>query len=403
MLRFSYTAFNPQGRQQKGQIDALDIVDARRRLRAEGLSVSTLTAADSGSEKPGTASSIRFGRAFNKTRFFADLSVLMNAGLGIDQALRAMQDAAPRSGDRQVVGTIIERLSSGATPSVALSSLNGLPEDALALISSGEHSARLPHVMRIVAADLQKRDAQRKQLIDASVYPLFLLVMMFFAIGVVTFVLVPTLEPIFESSGRNPPFIVALLSGVREALSDTVILFAVFSSIVFIATFAILQPSSVQTAFAAVLLKLPFLGRAVSQSALARYLQSLSLLLDNAVPLPEALALSARCCPAISFREKLLSMRDVVISGKRLPEAFTASGLFPRGVVSLVAIGDEVNKLPTVLDNAAGVLRSDAQRLTDRLLALMTPAITIFLGILIGGLVVSVMTALLGINELSIQ
>jgi general secretion pathway protein F len=403
MLRFSYTAFNPQGRQQKGQIDAVDLADARRRLRADGLSVSDLKAAQAGSEKPQASSAIRFGRSFNTTRFFADLSVLMNAGLGVDQALRAMQDAASRTADRQIIGTMIERLSSGATPSVALSSLNGLPEDAIALISSGEHSARLPYVMKIVAADLEKRDAQRKQLIDASVYPLFLLAMMFLAIGVVTFVLVPTLEPIFESSGRNPPFIVAMLSSVRGALGDPAVLLTIFAGIVCVTIFATLRPSAIRTAFAAVVLKLPFLGRAISQSALARYLQSLSLLLDNAVPLPDALALSARCCPAVAFRENLLSMRDAVISGKRLPEAFNACGLFPRGIVSLVSIGDEVNKLPTVLDNAAGVLRSDAQRLTDRLLALMTPLITIFLGILIGGLVVSVMTALLGINELSVQ
>jgi len=403
MKHFSYRAFNSEGRLQKGQIDALDLLDARRKLKARGLSVADLDILEASPPRSGARLRALLRAKFDQTRFFGDLSVLMNAGLGIDQALRALYEASGRSADKEIIGHIIERLASGAMPSAAFSGINGLPEESLALVASGERSARLPYVMKVITADLQRRDLQRKQIVDALVYPLFLLVMMFVAVGIVTFVLVPTLEPIFESSGRALPWIVALLSGLRRALSEPSIIVTLFAGLGVLASIAILRPSFFREWFGAILLKLPLIGGALRQSALGRYLQSLSLLLENAVPLPEALALAARSCPAQSYREPLLSMREQVISGKRLPEAFATIGLFPRGVVSLVAIGDEVNRLSAVLDNAAGILRADAQRSTDRMLVLLTPAITIFLGLLVGGLVTSVMTALLSINELSAQ
>lgn len=403
MPLFTYSAFSHDGRQRKGSVDARDAADARRKLKANGLSVVELKPIDASKAKVRSSFASVFRSRLNTKRFFADLSVLMNAGLGIDQALKAMHEAASRSADAEIIAKVLDKLASGAGPAAALTAIEGLPDEAVALVASGERSARLPYVMKVVAADLDRRDAQRKQLIDAAVYPIFLLLMMLVALGVVTFVLVPTLEPIFESSGRDTPLIVALLSHLGDALSNPLVALVSFSVVALLAALSMLRPTWMKSSFGSAVLKLPLLGKALAHSALARYLQTLALLLENAVPLPEALSLAADSSPLKDHRGKLISMREVVVAGKRIPEALTATGLFPRSVISLVAIGDEVNKLPEVLNKTSEILRSDAQRVMDRLLALLTPAITIFLGVLVGGLVISVMTALLSMNELSVQ
>lgn len=403
MPSFAYTAFNKDGRRQKGAVGALDLADARRKLKSDGLVIANLTPVEANSHGKLSELLRGFHARFSLTRFFTDLSVLMNAGLGIDQALRAMHEAASHATDKRMISNILEQLSSGATAADALSHLHDMPEDIVALIASGERSARLSHIVMVVAASLERRQIHRKQLIDAAVYPLFLLIMLVVAIGVVTFVLVPTLEPIFESSGRDLPFIVAVLSGLRQTLSDPLAFLTILTIICVVFLIGVLKPAARKRTSDGLLLRVPLLGRTIRSSALGRYLQSLALLLENSVPLPEALNLSARCCPAASFRERLLSAHEVIVSGKRLPEALMSTDLFPQSVISLVAIGDGVNKLPAVLENASWILRDEAQRLADRLLALLTPMITILLGAIVGGLIVSVMTALLSINELGVQ
>ncbi|MES4993811.1 type II secretion system F family protein [Agrobacterium radiobacter] len=403
MPSFAYTAFNNDGRQIKGAVDALDLADARRKLKSGGLFIANLGPVEATSHSKWSKLSRGFHARLSITRFFTDLSVLMNAGLGIDQGLRAMLEVASHATDKRMIGNILDQLSSGATAADALSHLPDTPEEIVALIASGERSARLSHVVKVVAADLERRQTHRKQLIDAAVYPLFLLIMLVVALGIVTFVLVPTLEPIFESTGRDLPFLVAVLSGLRQTLSDPLVFLTILTILCAVFLIGVSKPAARKRTLDAVLLRMPLLGRAIRLSALERYLRSLALLLENSVPLPEALSLSARCCPAASFRERLLSVHEVVVSGKRLPEALMSTGLFHHSVISLVAIGDGVNKLPAVLENASWILRAEAQRLTDRLLALFTPVITILLGAIVGGLIVSVMTALLNINELGVQ
>lgn len=402
MPTFLYKGFTSDGHRRIGRIDAADPADARRRLKSQHLAVAELTASSASPSERLQLSQL-LTRRFDRARFFANLSVLMDAGLGFDQAVQAVRDASDGTADRALLQAVSETIAEGGSPSVALGKLGVLNDDMLALVASGERSGRLAQVIKAVATDLEQGDLLRRNMIEAAIYPAFLFVMMLGAIGVVTFVLVPTLEPIFESSDRPAPMIIGLLSMLGAGLSAPLTVAAIAALLGSILALSLLRPAVVGRGVSRLVMMLPLLGRVVGQLALTRYLQSLSLLLENAVPLPEALALSARCTARASTREQLLVIRDAVVSGRRLSEAMGDARLFPRSVVFLVSIGDEVNRLPAVLANAADVLRSDSQRLLARLTALMTPVITIVMGLLIGSLVISVMSALLSINELSLQ
>ena len=403
MPTFLYTAFTSEGRQIKGRLEAADILEARRNLKAQRLAIADLTDGGAISPMKVSRSARLFGKGFNRTRFFANLSVLLNAGLPFDQAIQAIRDVATGSMERPPLDAVVEAISAGGSPSAALAKLQVLDEDILALIASGERSGRLAQVVSVVATDLEQSDLHRKRLLDAAAYPLFLLLMMCGALSVVTFVLVPTLEPIFESSGRDAPVIISVLSAIRTALETPVSILGIIGLMLAALALGLARPAVFKAALKSILLKLPLLGVAVRNLTLSRYLQILALLVGNAVTLPEALSLAAKSCSTSVLREKMLHIRDAVVSGKRLSHAFREANIFPVSVVSLVSIGDEVNQLSVVLQSAGDVLRSDSQRTLDRVMAMLTPAITIFLGALIGGLVISVMSALLSINELSMQ
>lgn len=402
MARFEYSAFAANGRKISGTVEAADIADARRKLQAPGVMIGDIRPL--GVNGRSISSRLpKLGERFDQVGFFSNLAVLSTAGLTLDQSLRALRAAASRRSERGRLDAMIERLSAGTSAASTLALIDDIGADVLALIASGEKTARLATVLPAIASDLERRRDQRKQLVDALLYPAFLLVMMVIALGVVTFVLVPALEPVFDGSGRPLPFLIAVLSFAGKMLSDPTVLAAGFGAILILVILSLTQARAIVGLASAALIKMPVFGPLMIKAALARYLQTLSLLLDNAVAMPEALSLAADACTIVSYRHRLSVMREAVISGRRLGEAFADSRLFPASIVSLAVVGDEVNRLAPVLANGSNILRHEAERTLDRLLALLTPTITILLGMLVGGLVISVMTALLSINELGVQ
>ncbi|NKJ09003.1 type II secretion system F family protein [Rhizobium sp. SG741] len=402
MPKFSYRAFLTSGRQESGTIEASDLSDARSKLRLMGLKVSSILPARAADHWKTKFLTLELHAKPDYARFFSDLAILMNAGLSFDQSLKAVSSSsAPAT--RRVADGMLRLISEGKSPSDAVGSLDNLRPDIPALVRSGEQSGRLPFVLQTIAVDLVKQKAQRKAVVDAAIYPCFLLFMMVCAILVITFVLVPSIAPVFEGAGRSPPMMISVLSTIREWLSAPGFLLVVLgSTLVGMAMFA-WQRSALARQMSAITMRLPLIGTITRDIALGRYLQSLSLLLANGVTMTTALKLSADCCSVTSFKPNLNKAVNLVSAGTRLSEAMRQSMLFPQSVVSLAAVGDEVNNLPVVLNNAAVMLQEDGQRLLDRALTLMTPIITIVLGALVGSLVISVMTALLSINDLSQQ
>jgi general secretion pathway protein F len=155
--------------------------------------------------------------------------------------------------------------------------------------------------------------------------------------------------------------------------------------------------------FQRIIIKFPLIGPIIRKSAQSRYLSSFALLVGNGVPMAKALELSALSAFLPAFKPGLLDIRDRVSAGAKLPSSLEESGLFDPRIVSLIAVGDEANRLPAVAGRAAQILETEAQNAIARCTAMLTPMITILMGLLIGGLAVSVMTALLSINEIAIQ
>ena len=127
------------------------------------------------------------------------------------------------------------------------------------------------------------------------------------------------------------------------------------------------------------------------------------MLIGNGTAMHIALDLSSKSVSNPSLILKLNNLRDAVSSGKKLPAAVKESEVFDLRVASLIAVGDEANQLASVTRRAADLLTEEVQRSTKRFFAVLTPALSIAMGLLVGGLVVSVMTALLSINEIAVQ
>lgn len=403
MPNFSYVGFSKDGTRKRGMLEALSEAEALVRLRADGLKVLELSEA----RQPRSRIAFPVARILpakaNLERFFADIAMLMDAGLGLDRALRAMVADQGNKANCMLAKELTERLASGKAPSEAFRAIGGAGQDIAALIASGEQTGKLPVIFGVIANNLERQRAQRSQIAEAIAYPAFLILMMFAALLIVTFFLVPAILPIFEGAGRPAPLMIRSLDVLRGLLVNWGPILALMPLLMGLVALRSTRRARLKAFVSNAAISLPLIGTFIRKQGLARYLHSLALLLGNGVDMPKALAFAAATCPIAAYSTPLETVRERVLSGSRLPDALGEAAIFPSAIVSLVAIGDEVNTLSTVLLRSAELLEGEAFRSQDRLLALMTPAITIAMGFLIGGLVISVMSALLGINDLSLQ
>ena len=408
-MNFRYRAYLKDGRSGAGEFDAASKQDALRLLASKGLSVFELTEAKArGSAENAVAiKAPRFvfaRKSVDFSKLFADLALLTGAGLTVTQSLRSMRSTETAPAQLNMVIGLLDKMSSGASANTSFSLLKAIPPESLGMIVTGENAGRLLEVFAALADQYEERAKLKSQLLNSLAYPLFLLVLMFAAVMVLTFALVPSIAPVFENSGQPAPFIVAVLSGLRTGLTGGLAAagFAA-AALLLLLSFLPFIRASTAAAFQRFILRMPLIGPIIRKSAQARYLSSLALLIGNGAPMAKALELAALSAVIPVFKPLLLGVRDSVSTGEKLPSALRRSGLFDERIISLIAVGDEANRLPAVAKRAAQILEGEAQKSVTRCTAMLSPLMTILMGLLIGGLVVSVMTALLSINELAIQ
>ncbi len=405
-MNFSYRAISKAGHQENGSIDAPSRQVAMRSLVAEGKVVFELQ------EAFGKTSlaifQARFGKVFESRRhdvaaMFGDLAMLTDAGLTISQALQSMRASSLNPADKAAVKSVASQMSAGQTAAKAFASVTGVPAFALAMISSGENAHSLPRVFSDIATHMHNHDKARSAVLNALAYPGFLLILMAAALGVVTFLLVPSIEPVFVNNGKPLPVVIEAFAGLRVFLTQFGPV-ALFGAVVLAVAGSLLPVRKlISERVALVAMRLPIVGPLVRNNGLARYLSSLAMLLQNGTRMAQALSLAAESAAVPAMTNRLARVCDDVSAGKRLPQALHETGLFDSRTLSLIAVGYDAGKLPQVAAKAADLIEVASRERLDRIIAVLTPSLTIVMGLVIGGLVVSVMTALLAINELAVQ
>jgi general secretion pathway protein F len=404
-MKFRYRAYLVNGAVDTGEVDARDRAEALKTLMGAGKSVFDIQEAGAG--KKGAAAKPErkplfpgLRRAQKPESLFTEMSVLMKAGMTVVQALAAITEGENPGPRRDLLEGILGAITSGRDAGTAFADSGKFRNDAVSMIASGDSAGNLGEVFSLLATEYEAREKNRAQIREAIAYPLFLCVMVLGAIGLLTFVLVPALEPIFDGSQVEMPVIVSALVSLRAILQQWALpLGAALGGVI---ALAVLLPGfrrGLAAMSMRVVARLPMVGSIRRNLELARYLRSLSMLLRGGASMANALALSAKGCTDAVIRKNMEGVHDEVAHGQRLAFAIRETGLFPSKIVSLVTAGDNVNRLPDVTASAAGIIEGETRQRINVLLSLMTPLMTILLGIMIGGLVLSIMSALLSINS----
>jgi general secretion pathway protein F len=406
MARFQYAAYDAAGRIERGEVDSASRADALCALEARGLlPFETSGVAPTNGRR--TLISLRRSRRLG-LKVCADLTrelaVLLAADIPLDASLRLL---VHKTQDRQL-GALAERLLAGVNAGQPLSASLADPElEAppllVNLLRAGEARGNLAPTLADLAAFFESRMETQGKVRSALVYPAVLCVTALGAISIIITVLVPALLPLFADSGASPPLILRLGHALGQGVGTYGYLWAAGLIAATLGLRGFLRRPAVRRRLDEVALRLPGIRSLIMRASTALFARTLGTLLRNGVSLLPALSIAASVVPNGAIAAAIRRAAEHVKEGRRLADALAETGRFSDFALRFVAIGEEASRLDRMLLHLAELSDKEAQRSIDRAMTLISPLLTIMIGGLIGSLFVSVVQALLSVNQLALQ
>ena len=404
---FRYTAYTVSGEIREGSLEASSTTEALDLLHKRGLLPSSAKEVDASNR---TNQFWGFSSLFGSLNGsdFADLTrelaTLVQAELPLDESLRLMATQAGSAKLRALTSKLLDCVISGAALSEGfLRHAPDAPPVIASLLRAGESRGNLGATLSDLALFLEMRAETRSKVSAALTYPIILTLTAMVAMAIIMSVLVPALLPLFEDTGAPIPMALAIGNKLALLIADYWPIMTLGLVALSVITWWIFQTEKVLLAKDRLALWLPLIGSLIQKNSIFMFARTLGTLLKNGVPLIQALEDSAAVIPNRAIAKAVAEAIAPVQEGERLAKVLAQSKVVPSTALRFVAIGEESSRLDAMLLHMAALYEKDTSRQLDRIMTLFTPAITVIIGIAVGGLILSVMQAVLSVNDLALQ
>lgn len=405
MPLYRYKAVAPNGESQEGEMEGLAQVAVVERLQGMGLIPIRVEEAVAGTERVETGLALFRKKRISQDEvaaFTREIATLLRAGLPLDRSLEILVGLSPNERVRQLLAQVREDVRGGAALSAAMEAQSGVfSRFYLNMIRAGEAGGALDVVLQRLSEFMERSKELRETVKSALIYPAILVGVAVLSVAVLLVWVVPQFSQMFEESGKALP----LPTQVVIAAGDTVQHYwwaMILGAIGIYSWFSrqLQQPES-RYKWDKRFLALPLLGDLVGKLEVARFSRTLGTLIGNGVTLLTALSIVKETLSNTVMSEGLGVVAAQLKEGKGLGGPLMETGLFPQLAVHMVMVGEETGKLQEMLIRIADVYDREVQNAVKRMLALMEPALILGLGLVIGGIIMSVLVAILSVNDLA--
>ena len=402
MMAFRYRALTPNGEVVSGSISAPSAAEVAERVEYLGL-IPIETVRDEGGRTSGTRWDFTFlsrPRPEDVTILTGDLALLLQTGARINDALELLSADADIGRLRPTVAKLTAAILSGESFADALASHPALfPPMYVELARVGETSGTLVNILEVLGAERVRADALRRRFSDALRYPAFVLaaasaVLLFF----LTFVLPQFGAVLRDFNTKLDPFLVTFLALSEFLQAHTAAVVATLTLTVGGGWFFLRRPK-VRGAIMGALARLPFIGRVLEFHRTSIFCRNLGVLLSSGVPLATTLRILADLMATTGRSAAWSETVDLVRHGGKLSDALAKTGAIPPMAIRTLRLGEDSGQLPMLAQRIAEFYEAKLQRSLDELVGIAGPAAIIIISIIVGGLIVSVMTALMSVSQ----
>ena len=404
MGNFAYVAVSGEGKRLEGRIDAGDIRAAASGVRGMGLTPISVRESATGSSVRLPNINLGFSRVTRKDILFftEELSTLVRAGLPLDRSLKITAELAPKPALRKTLEAVLTDIKGGKSLADALAAHpKTFTRLYVNMIRAGEAGGVLDVVLERLTEFERSSDELRSYLSSALVYPALLTAVGLGSIGILFYFVIPRFATIFDDVGAAIPPTTAALIMIAE-FSTTywwVVLIGLAGAVLGIRSW--LSTPAGAASWDSIQLKIPLLGPTLLKIEIARFSRTLGTLLASSVPLIVAVRIVEGIARNQNLASSIAKIADGAKRGEGVSRPMQEAGVFPGLAIHLVAVGEETGRLDTMLLQVADVYDKEVKSAVKALTAVFEPVIILVMGIVIGGVVLSMLMAIFSINDIS--
>ena len=387
MPTYSWKGRNAAGAVQEGVLSAANKEALVGTLRKQQILVTAVT------EKGKEFALPKFGGGVTQKEiaiFTRQFSVMIDAGLPLVQCLEILGGQQKNRVFKKVLLNVRQDVESGASLADSLRKHPSVFTDLYCnMVSAGETGGILDTILQRLSTYIEKIVKLRSAVRSASIYPTAVIGI---AIGVVTIILwkvIPTFATLFEGLGAELPLPTRITIVVSEFLGRWMPVLILLGGLGVFAMFRYHKTYSGRRRLDSIQLKMPVIGILLRKIAVARFCRTLGTLVSSGVPILEGLEITAKTSGNAIVEDAIMATRKSVEEGRNLAEPLGETEVFPSMVVQMISVGEQTGALDTMLSKIADFYEEEVDEAVANLLALLEPVMIVFLGTIIGGIVIS--------------
>ncbi len=334
--------------------------------------------------------------------FTSELADLLEAGVPLERSLTILADATENVDVRKLVMAIRDSIHGGKSLSEALAKYPDVFDRLYVnMIKVGELGGALPGVLKRLAEFIERSRQIKKFIISSSIYPCILAFVGIVSVFILVTFVVPKFGQIFQDLNQPMPFMTKLILNASVFLQEWwwLIFLVIFSSILLF-RFQVRKPEG-KIWWDDFKLRLPIVGKFIRQVELGRFARTLGTLLESGVPILKGISLAADVVGNTIIKKAVQELYTGVRQGKSLSLLMKKSPVFPSLMIHLVSVGEETGGLARMLLKIADDFDDQVQSDTKIFLNMLEPITIVIMGIVIGGIIMSMLLAIFGINDVS--
>ncbi|MDD5693190.1 MAG: type II secretion system F family protein [Patescibacteria group bacterium] len=393
MATFEYTVHDKGGKITSGKIEGDTKENIAQILINQGTTpvVITKISKDSVFEK---FKSFGLVPAGEKVLFAEELATLINAGVPIAQALSILGKQTSNKKLKRVIEALTKDVESGLSLSTAMEKHPEVFAPVFVnMTRAGEVGGTMDEALNKLAEQLAKDHELVAKIRGAMIYPAVILVAMTGAMIYMMLTIVPQLQKMFEDLGGKLPLTTRSLIWISAALTKyLVVTIIVIVFIVLAFRWAKKNIFAFNLLIHKFLLKIPVFGKLIKKVNIAHFARTLGSLLSSGVNVQDALNIVADSTTNLVFKEAIEKTAQKVQNGQTIAENIKNYSVFPALVSQMVAVGEETGSLDSILEKVANFYDREVDNITKNLTVLLEPMIMVFIGILVGYMIISIIT-----------
>ena len=422
MADFAWQAINAAGEPVRGTFHAASVAAVQKHLRAQKLTpVRIVDAADAAALMPASGKAAKNAAPVNAivqakaTRaqkgpvkstdilaMTSELSIMLKAGLALDNALRVLIDMSYKDSMRALLTGVLEAVKGGVPLSKALSAHQDLFGDFyINMVRSGEASGQMSAVMSRLVEHLERQRALKESVLSATIYPMILVAVAILSLIVMLGFVVPQFEKLFTDLGDALPTPTRIVMTIGQAFRKDGWFILIATVVVVYLLRGWFRSPKGRMWWQGKLLRMPILGRLALKYQLTLFSRSLGTLLGNGVPLLTALHIATDTVSNRLVQSELAKIAPIVKEGGKMVQAMNTTTVFEPLAVNLVRVGEETGRLGPMMLELSNILNREVEIGIKRALTMIEPVLILVLGILIASIIVSILMGILSVNDLA--